>query len=56
MDKKTYTISLSGSAQAIVPVKPVCPKLVMETQPQVGPEFPNCGLSKPTPLLFPWAQ
>ena len=31
-DKNTYTISVSGSAQAIVPVKPVCPKLFDETQ------------------------
>ena len=41
LDKKTYTISFSASAQAIVPVKPVCPKLIIGTQPQVGPEAPN---------------
>jgi hypothetical protein len=27
------------SAQAIVPVNPVCPKLVMEAHPQVGPYY-----------------
>ena len=47
---------MDGSAQAMVPVKPVCPKLAMETQPHVGPSFPNWGLSKPNPLLFPSAQ
>ena len=36
-DKKTYISSVSGSAQVIVPVKPVCPKLLEDTQPHVGP-------------------
>jgi hypothetical protein len=30
-----------GSAQAIVPVNPVCPKLVIEAHPQVGPLSPT---------------
>jgi hypothetical protein len=36
LDKKIYTISVSGSAQAIVPVNPVCPKLVIEAHHRWG--------------------
>ena len=56
LDRKMYTISVSGSAQTIVPVKPVCPKLAFETHPQVGPSLPSCGLSNPSPRRFPFSQ
>ena len=39
MDKNTYTISDFGSAQVNVPVKPECPKLSSEVQPQVAAAF-----------------
>ena len=52
MDKKIYNNSVSGSAQAIVPVKPVCPNEDNETSLHVGPPLIGSGLSKPKPLLL----
>lgn len=51
LERKTKTNSLSGSAQAHVPVNPVCPNEFNDANGDIAGFELLSGLSKPKPLL-----